>query len=138
MLCAVSNIARHPWQAPRAHTHPGWDQDPSVPCCLQIISLPNRSNLILQFFEYKEHPELEGGTEGTEESSKARSLTSIAAWLCWLIFTLPSRVPRSSLVCGNNNEQVTRGGSRRLCFFIWEFIVGASSKGPEEPRCSQV
>lgn len=129
MLCAVSDIARHLWQAPRAHTRPGWDQDTSVLCCLQLISLPNRSNQILQFFEYKEHPKLEGGTEGTEESSKARSLISVAAWLCWLLFMLPDRVPRSLLVCGNNNEQVTRGGSRRLCFPVWESVVGASLQG---------
>lgn len=129
MLCAVSDIPRHGWPAPRAHTRPGWDQDTSVLCCLQIISLPNRPNLILQFSAYKEHPELEEGTKGTEDFSKARSLTSRSVWLCWLLFMLPNSVPRSLPVCGNNNEQATRGGSRRLCFLVWESVVGASLQG---------
>lgn len=125
MLCAISDIARHRWQGSTPWSHPGH-------LCALLppdLSLPNRSHLLLQFFGDQEHPELEGEREGAEESSKAGSLTSIAMWLCWLLLMLPNRVARSLLVCGNNNEQVTRGGSRRLCFLVWESVVGASLRG---------
>lgn len=135
MLCAVSDIAQHRWRAPRAHTRPGWDQDTSVLCCPQIISLPNRPNLILQFFEYKEDPELEGGTE---DSSKARSLTSRAAWQCWLLFMLPNSAPRSLLVCGNIMSKQHVGAAEGFTSLSGSLWLEHPCKGPEEPRCSQV